>query len=215
MSVSIFEKLLGSYSGMRKRTWSPTVIESTEEGQVISWKGKLASKATDNATKKSEYENAKTNLGAVGAQAPDLRADDVIKLQLTSSKQYGECILGNGRVWISQPYAAKTPVMQVGAAKTGPVLAALDELIRGLGEEEADKSTTEKAGDKAVKDSDDKAAEEAPADEPVKFSEVEKETAETTFENLMGKDADWTQLMLLKIEKCINTPSLGTRLGKF
>ena len=208
MSVSIFEKLLGSYSGMRKRTWSPLVVEATEAGQVKSWKGKLASKATDNATKKSEYENAKTSI-TQALNSPTGTKDDVIRQQL-ASQAYGTAILGTSTVYVSTYQG----VLGFGSQKSSAVITALDELIRGLGEEEAEKSTTEKAGDTAVKDSDDKTEDEAPAHEPPQFSESDKKSAKKAFANLVGMAEDAVAIMLLKLEKCINTPSKNTKLGQ-
>jgi len=209
MSVSIFEKLLGSYSGMRKRTWSPIVIESTEAGQVKSWKAKFSSKATDNATKKGEYEAAKTNITKVLNSPPSGDKDEVIRQQL-ASQSYGMAVLGKSTIYVSTYQG----IQAFGPAKSGAVITALDELIRGLGEEEAEKSTTEKAGDKAVQDSEEKTEEDAPKFDPVKFSEEEKTAAETSFEKLMGMPKDAVQMMLLKLEKCINTPSKSTKLGQ-
>ena len=209
MSVSIFEKLLGSYSGMRKRTWSPLVVESTEAGQVKSWKGKFASKATDNATKKSEYENAKVKITQALNTPPGVEKDAVIRQRL-STQAYGTAVKGAAQVYVSTYQG----VLAFGEAKSGAVITALDELIRGLGEEEAEKSTTEKAGDSAVKDSDDKTEDEAPAHEPTQFSEADKKSAKKSFENLVGMAEDAVDMMLLKLEKCINTPSKNTKLGQ-
>lgn len=130
MSESVFERLLGSYSGMRKRTWSLQMIEES----VDWWKGQLGlgNVEPDPQARIQKYNTLKSSLGAAQNQAGTGQSTPQQALQMLAGQPYGR--VEPTTVGVAFSEAPRDP-RSVTKGKIQTVLDALDELIKGAQQE--------------------------------------------------------------------------------
>jgi len=216
MSETIFERLLESYSGMRKRTWNPSLVGEAAN-PLLHWKRRFGvPKGVDPLTHKSNLETARSNIKAL-ASGGEAKVDHATAAENVRQAAYGTAVLSTkhppGPATTIYVQANNKDVDQFRIDKAQIVLAAIDELLRGIGESEAEKSPVEKAGDKAVRGSEEGVPEVQ--EERVALSDTERETAIGVIEKLLGILPNVASKIIAKLENTINTPAKNTKLGKF
>ena len=201
MSVSVFEKLLGSYSGMRKRTWTPSVISEASEkwwAQQFSLGDEI-----DAQTKISQYQMAKANIQKAGSEQGNLTPDQAAQ-QLQTYGQAAATVKGVQVVnrQGQKPMALKKDNIPV-------VIQALDSLIQKAGTEKSKKPDS----DKSEKDKK-KEREGLSPMQRAEFSPSERIEISRTVERALGIGPEEAMKIIDGIEQTINTPRKKTKVAK-
>ena len=204
MSVSVFEKLLGSYSGMRKRTWTPSVIS---EASVTWWAQQFSlGDEVDSQTKAAQYQQAKTNLEKAAAEQGTMTPAQAIQ-QLTT---YGQAAATNQGVQVVNRQGQKP--MAIKKEKVPEAVQGLELLIQKAQTEKSKKQDS----DKGDKDSE-KSKDEPGAAEPQEmqgFSRTQRDEIAEYVEQKLDLDPSQAQTFVQKIQNTILTPLSKTKLGK-
>lgn len=204
MSESVFEKLLGSYSGMRKRTWSPQMIEES----VNWWKGQLGlgNVEPDPQARIQKYNTLKSSLGSAQGQAGTGQSTPQQALQMLAGQPYGRVeITTTGLAFSETPRDPRT----VTTGKIQTVLDALDELIKGAQQE---KPASVKADDpykNQIGGSADKGMQEFRVDFSPSFTEDA-----TPFLDKIGVKGGVVGF-LSNLQNKINTRADNSKIGRF
>ena len=204
MSESVFERLLGSYSGMRKRTWSLQIIE---EGSKW-WKGQLGLGSTENDPQAAvqKYQTLLNNIGS--AQAGQGQNTPQQAIQMLVGQEYGAVEATTAGIAFS---TAPGEPRSVTTAKIPDVTAALEELIAGASEEAGDPKKKKKDGAEGGDGS--PTPEELAAQERIEFSPGFTEDATPFLEELGVKGG--VVGFLSNLQNKINTPNESSKIGRF
>lgn len=191
MSASVFEKLLGSYSGMRKRTWEPALIEEALD---------------DEQTK--QYNTVYTAVQqALNQLAPgNEQAGFGDRKNITITKDptgQGFTISGSNLGRKKFRNFAKEFSSRAASTETSKIRAVMSAW--------SPKEGSEKKGDEKSK--------ETPADvgtpqEPQGFEKTQRDDIARYIEQKAGVDPSQAQTFVQKIQDTILTPFRTTKLGK-
>ena len=203
MSESVFEKLLGSYSGMRKRTWAPSMIEEAAGPDWWAREFSLGDEI-DPQTKVSQYQQAKANIQKASSEQGTVTPQQASQ-QLTT---YGQAVATTKGVQV---------LNRVGQAPRGikretvpTVIQALDLLIQKAGTEKSKKPDPEKSDKDLEKDREGLAPVER-----AEFSPSEREDISRTIERALGLDPTQSMKLISDLENTINQPRKGTKVSNF
>ena len=193
MSASVFEKLLGSYSGMRKRTWNPGLIEEA--------KAELSDEQKTKVEEISQFVKQFLATQPVGATQQGLGDNRNITIEKVSDTmpRFTGSNLGtlNFRDFPNKFNANSAAHTQSQAKK---LLAAWS-------------PKKEEGDEKSKKEGEDKEEKKAPEQEAAKFSEGFVEKVGSFLDNLGVKGG--VVGFLDNLQNKINTPTASSKIGKF
>jgi len=197
MSESVFDKLLESYTGMRKRTWKPSLIVEAADAKWWATEMGLGDQV-DPQTKITQYQTAKTNLQQASTQQGTASPEEV-KSSLAS---YGQAVATNrGVSFVSKSGARSTKVETIPT-----IIQALDMLIaktqEELGSEEDGKGATPSG------------VEAAPEESMMGFQPSERDEIKSYLEGREEGDSFEVETFIDKLQNTIITPLSRTKLGK-
>ena len=229
MTTSVFTELLSSYNGLRKRTWSPQVIEEGPKGSYAQmfgpggWKQQNIVGAEYKAILQQMLTQVQKAVQA-GQSGQSITQDQVAGAQ--QQMQAGQVLPGiGGGIIVRGPKDATN----FGKEKIPKVFEAINFYLKNTDEEED--TDNEKANDdkidKGVEDeaqaqedeegaTADKKAESAAAlekAEEVKVTEPQKKSLFTMWKK-GGMSEEECEAELARLEKTINTPHKGTKIYK-
>jgi hypothetical protein len=197
----VFERLLESYTGMRKRTWKPVLLT---EASVQWWASEMGlGDEVDPQTKVTQYQTAKTNLQQALTQASQQGNPPAGEVVATLST-YGQAApTATGVAFVS-----KSGPRSIKVDTVSTIIQALDQLIAAATEEAS-------AGDDGKKKDGEPVAEPTtmPEAAPATFSTAFVEKASAFLDKLGVKGG--AQNFLTKIENKINTPSSRSKIGRY
>ncbi len=203
MSESVFEKLLGSYSGMRKRTWSPSMIEEAAGPEWWAREFSLGDEV-DPQTKATQYQTAKANIQAAAAQQGTITPTQAAP-QLTT---YGQAVATTMGVSVVNRQGKAPRSLKKENVPT--VIQALDSLIEKAGTEKSKEPGSEKEEKEA-----EKGREGLAPMARAEFSQSEREDYSKAIERALGVDPTEAMKIIQGFETTINTPRKGSKVGKF
>lgn len=193
MSASVFEKLLGSYSGMRKRTWNPGLIEeakaelSDEQKTTVSNIYQVVRQFMDTQP-----------VGATQQGLGDKRNITIEKVSNTMPRFTGSNLGTLNFKDFNNRFNLNSAAHPQGAASK--LLAAWS-------------PKKEEEGEKSKKEGEDKEEKKAPEQEAAKFSEGFVEKVGSFLDKLGVRGG--VVGFLDNLQNKINTPSKGSKTGKF